>query len=83
MFENWPNENALITDPMISYWIFALLILWPIYRISKRLGVPAWSVIPIFVPFIGFIITFGCFAHMKWNNFDTKLFKKKTDEEDE
>lgn len=68
MFENWPNEGALITDPLINYILFTLLVLWPAYKIAGRLGVPKWTILPILIPYIGLIITVGLWAHMNWSH---------------
>lgn len=67
MFENWPNENMIIQDPLLNYFIFALLVIYPLYRVTRRAGLPFWTACTIFVPYIGMVIVAALFAHMKWN----------------
>tara|TARA_Y100001936_G_C15699447_1_gene470154 strand:- start:39 stop:323 length:285 start_codon:yes stop_codon:yes gene_type:complete len=81
MFENWPNENSLIHDPIVGYLIFIALIIIPLYRLAKRFGLPVWTVLFAFVPYVGLVITTGFFAHMKWTNFEEVLSKKNEDDE--
>ena len=67
MFENWPHDQVWITDPLINYLLFTLLVFIPLYKIAKRLGLPVWTALPTFIPYVGFIITTALFAHMRWN----------------
>ena len=66
MFEQWPNENALSTDPVLNGFLFGVLILYPVYRICKRIGLPGVYALPTLIPFVGWIITASLIAHRPW-----------------
>lgn len=81
MFENWPNHNAMIDDPLINYFLFALLCFYPLYRVSKRAGLPFWTACTVFIPFIGMVVVTALLAHLKWNiGAPKKTVAKKTKE---
>lgn len=77
MLETWPHENAWITDPLINYWLFVLLVLWPVIKITKRTGVAFWKVFPILIPYVGMVIVAGLLAHSSWEHNPNKRRTEK------
>lgn len=78
MFENWPNENAISTDPFINGFFFALLVIVPIWRACKRIGLPSYYALPTLIPFVGWIISASLIAFSRWpieDNLKTELNK--------
>lgn len=66
MFDNWPNEHALITDPMMAYYILAVIIFWPIFKIFKRAGLSPLPAVSLAVPYVGLIIAASFLCFQKW-----------------
>lgn len=78
MFEQWPNPESWSADPFINYLLFTFLIFIPVMRIVKRLGLPFWVCLPVFVPYIGFVITTALIAHMPWQYIDKNEKQKRS-----
>lgn len=66
MFENWPNENSIITDPMLNYFIFVAVIAFPLYKIIKRVGLNPAYLLSALIPFVGWLITIAFIGHKAW-----------------
>lgn len=78
MFEQWPNENAFITNPWLNSFIFSLIIMWPVIRICRRLGLPSYYALPTLIPMVGWIITAGLIAHTPWPALSAPIKPKKS-----
>lgn len=77
MFENWPNEDAVITDPLINYYIFAALIVIPLYKIIKRVGLKPSALLTILIPYVGWLVTIAFIAHPKWPIMQNMITKNR------
>jgi hypothetical protein len=51
---------------LISYEIFALVVIYPLSRIFLRAGLPLWPALIIFVPIVGQVVPAYLLAASRW-----------------
>ena len=49
---------------------------WPLIRIFRRAGLPAWPVVFLAVPIFGFAIVGSCLAFQRWPNIAPRVVPK-------
>ncbi len=55
-----------LNDPLVKYYISAVIALYPMARIFMRAGLrPVYAVL-LAVPYIGFILCLAALARLKW-----------------
>lgn len=57
---------SYVQTPYGTTVLFGLLIVYPMFRIFRRAGLPAWPAAFVFVPLFGLAITFAFLALWKW-----------------
>jgi len=55
-----------LADPLMQYYLYALLALYPAWRIFKRAGLPPAGALWLFLPWAGFVALAVRLAFGKW-----------------
>ena len=53
---------------IVASLIFALIVIYPLWRISARAGLPKWPAFTVFIPIIGPPIVAYLLAFSRWPN---------------
>ena len=72
------NDVFVITiaQQWIIHFAVAALAAWPLIRIFRRAGLPAWPVAFLIVPILGFAIVGSYLAFQRWPNIAPRVVPK-------
>ncbi|MCA8907711.1 MAG: hypothetical protein KDA64_07480 [Rhodospirillaceae bacterium] len=66
MADSLDSIASYLQTPYGGAVLFGLLIVYPMFRIFRRAGVPAWPAAFVFLPLFGLAVTFACLVLWKW-----------------
>ena len=58
--------QEVLHNPLVDYYIFVALSLFPVGRVCRRAGLNLLWTAPMFIPYVGFLVTAVCLAAVKW-----------------
>ncbi len=58
--------SSLLSNSVTQYYIFVLIMLWPMARIFRRAGFAPWWAAVLAVPMMGYLLCAGLLTLRRW-----------------
>ena len=64
------------SNPCFLYWAFAVLSLFPLWRLYRRAGLNPFPALTVFIPLIGFAVALSFLGYPRWPAVPVRVKKK-------